>query len=107
MPKITFFDSDGESEIVDAEAGISLMEAAIYHGVEGIVAECGGNRLCATCHVYVSKEWVERLTPREEGEEELLAELAVDRRENSRLSCQIRLTDELDGLVVTTPVRQR
>jgi 2Fe-2S ferredoxin len=106
MPKVTFIDNDGAQRTLEVRSGISLMEAAVYEDVPGIVAECGGNRLCATCHVYIAQEWLSRLSPIEPGEEDLLASLAFERRTNSRLSCQVSVSDDLDGLVVTTPERQ-
>jgi ferredoxin, 2Fe-2S len=106
MPSLTFLHPDGRSERVEAETGASAMNTALTHGVGGIVAECGGNAMCATCHVYVDAAWVERLTPPGADEDALLDGTAAERQPNSRLSCQIRMTPELDGLVLRLPDRQ-
>ncbi|SEB78502.1 ferredoxin, 2Fe-2S [Rhizobiales bacterium GAS188] len=105
MPKITYVDHDGTQRIADAKVGATVMETAIEHGVPGIVAECGGACACATCHVHVSPEWQEVVGAAEPMEEDML-DFAFDVRPNSRLSCQIRVTEALDGLVVSTPERQ-
>jgi ferredoxin, 2Fe-2S len=106
MPTITYIDADGREILVDAAEGMSVMEAATLHGLSGIVAECGGAMMCATCHVYVDEHWVERVGGPSEGEDEMLDGTAAERRPNSRLSCQIEVTPDLDGLVVRTPERQ-
>jgi ferredoxin, 2Fe-2S len=106
MPSITFIHPDGRSESVKAETGASAMLAALTHGVDGIVAECGGNAVCATCHVYVDEVWLEKLAPRTADEDDLLDGAAAERRPNSRLSCQIKITADLDGLVLRLPDRQ-
>ncbi len=105
MPRIVFTEPGGGRREVNAPPGVTLMEAARQHGVEGIVAQCGGACACATCHVYVDPVWLSRLAPREEMEEGML-ESAWEPRANSRLSCQIHLTAELDGLEVSMPQRQ-
>ena len=105
MPKITFIDASGVSHTVDAEVGATVMETAINNDIPGILATCGGSCSCATCHVYVDQEWVDKLPPPELDENDML-DTAHDLQENSRLSCQIKVTDELDGLIVTTPPRQ-
>ena len=105
MAKITFIEHDGTSHTVEAETGSTVMESALKGGVTGIVAECGGSCTCATCMVYVDEAWVERTGTRSEEEEDQL-DFAFDVRPNSRLSCQIKVTDDLDGLVVSTPERQ-
>src|SRR5690606_29762535 len=105
MPKVTYIDHDGTVYEVEAEIGASVMETAIDNDVPGIVAECGGACSCATCHVYVDPAWGPRLPPPEPQEEGML-ECALERREESRLSCQIRVTAELDGLVVRVPEAQ-
>jgi ferredoxin, 2Fe-2S len=105
MPKITFVDSAGTSRTVDAEAGSTVMEAAIKNSVPGIEAECGGACACATCHVYVDEAWRAKVGDAAAMEQDML-DFAYDVRPNSRLSCQIKVTGELDGLVVTTPERQ-
>ena len=106
MPVITFIHPNGASERVDAGDGESAMLAANKHGLDGIVAECGGNAMCATCHVYVDDAWLTRLPPMADEEDALLDGTAAERRANSRLSCQIRLAAELDGLVLRLPERQ-
>jgi 2Fe-2S ferredoxin len=105
MPKITYIEHDGTSRTVDAEIGATVMETAIRNRVPGIVAECGGACSCATCHVHVDEAWREKVGPPSPMEEDML-DFAFDVRPNSRLSCQIKVTDELDGLVVNTPERQ-
>lgn len=105
MPKITFIEADGTKHCVEAESGMTLMEAAVHNTIPGIDADCGGACACATCHVYIDAHWLERVGPRGEIEEDML-DFAFDVGENSRLSCQIGLTDELDGLVVRIPERQ-
>jgi 2Fe-2S ferredoxin len=105
MPKITYIDNGGESRTVDAEVGATVMETAIKNDVPGIEAECGGACACATCHVYVDEAWREKAGEASAMEQDML-DFAFDVRPNSRLSCQIKVTDELDGLVVTTPERQ-
>jgi 2Fe-2S ferredoxin len=106
MPRIVFTEPGGGRREIDAPLGITLMEAARQHGVQGVVAQCGGACACATCHVYIDPVWLAKLEPREEMEECML-ETAWDPRDNSRLSCQIHVTAELDGLQVTVPQRQR
>ncbi|WP_210484684.1 2Fe-2S iron-sulfur cluster-binding protein [Microvirga antarctica] len=105
MIKITYIDSSGTSRDVEAEEGSTVMEAAIRNGVPGIDAECGGACSCATCHVYVDEQWCEIVGQPQAMEEDML-DFAYDVRPNSRLSCQIRIRPELDGLVVQTPSRQ-
>jgi ferredoxin, 2Fe-2S len=106
MPKIVFDEPGGGRREIDAPLGLTLMEVARQHGVQGVVAQCGGACMCATCHVYIDPAWAERLEPREEMEEGML-ESAWEPRDNSRLSCQIHITADLDGLHVTVPKRQR
>ncbi|HZH12269.1 MAG TPA: 2Fe-2S iron-sulfur cluster-binding protein [Microvirga sp.] len=105
MIKITFIDAEGTARTVDAEEGSTVMETAVRNGVPGIEAECGGACSCATCHVYVDEEW-EAVTGQPQPMEEDMLDFAFDVRPNSRLSCQIRVRPELDGLVVRTPIRQ-
>ena len=105
MPKITFIDAQGTSRTVEAETGSTVMEVAVRNGVPGIEAECGGACACATCHVYVDDAWLEATGQAEPMEEDML-DFAFDVRPGSRLSCQIRVRDELDGLIVRTPARQ-
>jgi 2Fe-2S ferredoxin len=105
MPKINFIDSKGTQRTVDAENGSTVMEAAIRNDVPEIEAECGGACACATCHVYVAEDWREKVGPPSPMEEDML-DFGYDVRPNSRLSCQIKVRDELDGLTVTTPEKQ-
>ncbi|MGV2978691.1 2Fe-2S iron-sulfur cluster-binding protein [Camelimonas sp. ID_303_24] len=105
MPSVTYVDADGERRTVEAAPNATVMEVALKHDIPGIVGECGGACACATCHVYVDDEWTDRVGPAEDMEQGML-DFAFDVRENSRLSCQIFMTPELDGLVVHTPVRQ-
>ena len=105
MTKITFIDAAGQARTVDAEDGSTVMETALKNAVPGIEAECGGACACATCHVYVDDAWIERLGKAEQMEEDML-DFAFDVRPTSRLSCQIKVKPELDGLTVTTPEKQ-
>jgi len=105
MAKITFVDHRGESRTIEVENGATVMEAAIRNAVPGIEAECGGACACATCHVYVDEAWREKVGSPSPMEEDML-DFGFDVRPNSRLSCQIKVSDELDGLVVSTPERQ-
>lgn len=105
MAKITFIDVQGEARTVEAEPGSTVMEAAVRNGVPGIEAECGGACACATCHVYVEEEWREKVGDPEPMEEDML-DFAFEVKPSSRLSCQIRVREDLDGLVVRTPARQ-
>ena len=105
MVKITFIDAGGQSRTVEAEEGSTVMEAAIRNDVPGIEAECGGACACATCHVYVDDAWMEKLGKPEQMEEDML-DFAFDVRPTSRLSCQIKVRPEIDGLTVTTPEQQ-
>jgi len=106
MTSITFIHPDGRSERIEADGAESAMLAATSHGVDGILAECGGNAMCATCHVYVDGSWVGRLPPMTGEEDALLDGTAAERMPNSRLSCQIKHAPELDGLVLRLPERQ-
>jgi 2Fe-2S ferredoxin len=105
MPKITFIEHDGTAHTVEATIGNTVMETALGQNVPGIVAECGGSCTCATCMVYVDEAWRERVGERTPEEEDQL-DFAFDVKPNSRLSCQIKVTDELDGLIVRTPAYQ-
>ncbi|WP_309084428.1 2Fe-2S iron-sulfur cluster-binding protein [Chelativorans sp.] len=105
MTKLTYIAFDGTEFEVDAENGSTVMENAVRNGVPGIEAECGGACACATCHVYVDEAWTDVVGPPEAMEEDML-DFAYEVRPNSRLSCQIRVRDELDGLVVRVPERQ-
>jgi 2Fe-2S ferredoxin len=105
MAKITFIQEDGSRQVVEAASGLTVMEAAKSEDVPGIDAECGGACACATCHVYVEPEWRDIVGKPSEMEEDML-DFAFDVREESRLSCQIRVSDKLDGLVVKVPSKQ-
>jgi 2Fe-2S ferredoxin len=106
VPTITFIHPDGRHERVEASEGESAMQTATRNDVSGIVAECGGNAMCATCHVYVDDDWIGRLAAVGDDEDALLDGAASERKANSRLSCQIKITPELDGLVLQLPDRQ-
>src|ERR1700730_14463500 len=105
MAKITYIDSAGTARTVDAEVGATVMETALKHGIPGIEAECGGACACATCHVYVDEAWRVKTGEPSPMEEDML-DFGDDVRPNARLSCQIKVTEEIDGLVVTVPERQ-
>jgi 2Fe-2S ferredoxin len=106
MPIITFIRPDNRSENIEADIGESAMQVATRHGIDEIVAECGGNAMCATCHVYVDDNWIGRLAAMGEEENALLDGTAAERQANSRLSCQIKIEQDLDGLVLRLPERQ-
>ncbi len=103
MPNVTYVHVDGSRSTLDVPLGTSLMEAAIAAGLDGIVAECGGNQMCATCHVYVEAGGAGRLPAMDEGEDEMLEATASERRPNSRLSCQLVADEDFEGLVVDLP----
>jgi 2Fe-2S ferredoxin len=105
MPKITYIEHGGAEHVVDAEVGMTVMEAAVKNSVPGIEAECGGACSCATCHVYVDDAWTDKTGEPEEMEEDML-DFAFDVRPSSRLSCQIKVSEALDGLVVRVPEKQ-
>tara|TARA_B100002052_G_scaffold269480_1_gene268927 strand:- start:386 stop:706 length:321 start_codon:yes stop_codon:yes gene_type:complete len=105
MPKITYIDSTGSQKTIDVANGLSVMEGAVQNNIPGIDADCGGGMACATCHVYVKEEWFNKLPKTEDAEQDMI-DMAFEPKKNSRLSCQIIVTDELDGLVVTTPSKQ-
>ena len=108
MPKVIYVSSDGTRSTIDATTGDSVMATAVRNGIPGIIAECGGNCSCATCHVYVDDEFIERVGPPGDMEDDLLdLGTASERRPTSRLSCQIEVTDELDGLTVEIPEEQQ
>ncbi|MGI3166260.1 2Fe-2S iron-sulfur cluster-binding protein [Pseudooceanicola sp. 200-1SW] len=106
MVKVTFIDHDGTQTTLEAAEGDSVMETAIANGIDGIVAECGGSMMCATCHCYVDDAWIERTGTRSESEDDMLDSAASEVKPTSRLSCQIRLGADLDGLVVHLPEEQ-
>jgi len=105
MPKITYIDNEGTSRTVEVEKGLSVMEGAIQQNIPGIDADCGGSMACATCHVYVEEKWLDKLPQAEEAEVDMI-DMSFEPKKNSRLSCQLIVSDEIDGLVVTTPEKQ-
>ena len=105
MPKNTYIDSSGNQKTIDVAIGLSVMEGAIQNNIPGIDADCGGGMACATCHVYVKEEWFNKLPKAEDGEQDMI-DMAFEPKKNSSLSCQLNVSDELDGLVVTTPSKQ-
>ena len=105
MVKITFIDSDDAPRTVEAEIGSTIMETAIKNGIPGIEAECGGACACATCHVYIDENWQAKTGQASPMEEDML-DFGFDVRPTSRLSCQIKVSEDLDGLIVRTPARQ-
>ena len=105
MPKVTYIDFQGNTKTIEVENGLTVMEGAIQNNISGIDADCGGSMACATCHVYVEEKWFDKIKKAEEAEEDMI-DMAFEPKKNSRLSCQITITDDLDGLVVTTPEKQ-
>ena len=105
MAKITYKDNQGNSKTIEVEIGLSVMEGAIQNDIPGIDADCGGAMACATCHVYVEENWFNKLTKAEDAEVDMI-DMAHEPKKNSRLSCQIIVSDELEGLEVTTPEKQ-
>ena len=105
MAKITYKDNQGNSKTVNVNNGLSVMEGAIQNEIPGIDADCGGSIACATCHVYVKEEWLNKLPKAEDAEVDMI-DMAFEPKKNSRLSCQIIVSDEVDGLEVTTPEKQ-
>jgi 2Fe-2S ferredoxin len=105
MPKITYIEHNNKTHTIDVVNGLSVMEGAVQNDIPGIDADCGGGMACATCHVYVKEEWFDKVPKKEEGEEDMLDQ-AYEPNKFSRLSCQIIVSNELDGLVVTLPEKQ-
>jgi 2Fe-2S ferredoxin len=105
MPKITYIEFNGTEHVVDVAEGLSVMEGAVKNGIPGIDADCGGACACSTCHVYVDPAWIGKLPAREVMEEDML-DFAYQPNEFSRLTCQIKVTPELEGLVVRMPEKQ-
>ena len=105
MPRVTYIQADGQSQEINLEAGSSLMQGAVDNMIDGIVAECGGSCSCATCHCYIDADWVDKVEPAGEMEKDLL-DCVSEPKENSRLSCQVTVSDSLDGLVVHLPTTQ-
>jgi ferredoxin, 2Fe-2S len=106
MTSITFIHPDGREQRIPIDVGESAMQAATRQDIDGILAECGGNAMCATCHVYVDENWLPRLPAMGDDEDALLDGTAAERRANSRLSCQLKLSADLDGLILRLPERQ-
>ena len=105
MPKITYNTHDGKTYTIDVQKGLSVMEGAVQNDIPGIDADCGGGMACATCQVYVNEDWVDKLPQKEDGEEDML-DMAFEPQKNSRLSCQLVVSDELEGLIVRIPSKQ-
>ena len=105
MPKITYITSDDKIHNIDVENGLTVMEGAVQNDIPGIDADCGGGMACATCHVYVTEDWFDKLPKKEDGEEDMI-DMAFEPKKNSRLSCQLMVTDQLEGLVVNLPEKQ-
>jgi 2Fe-2S ferredoxin len=106
MTTVNFVHPDGRTKSIEAGDGQSAMQAAIVHGIDEIVAECGGNAMCATCHVYVDESWIARLAAVSGEEDALLDGVAAERMSSSRLFCQIKISPKLDGLVLRLPDKQ-
>ena len=105
MPKVTYIEYNGKKHEIEIETGLSIMEGAIQNGIPGIDADCGGACACATCHVYVDEEWLEKLQEQSDSEKDML-DFAFETKKNSRLSCQLILEDKHDGIVVNLPEKQ-
>ena len=105
MTKITYKDNQGNSKTIDVDNGLTVMEGAVQNEIPGIDADCGGSMACSTCHVYVEEKWLNKISKAEDAEIDMI-DMAYDPKKNSRLSCQIIVSDELDGLEVTTPEKQ-
>ena len=105
MAKINYITHDNQNYTIEVQNGLTVMEGAIQNDIPGIDADCGGGMSCATCHVYVDENWLDKLPQKEDGEEDML-DMAFEPKKNSRLSCQLIVSDELDGLIVNTPSKQ-
>ena len=105
MTKINYIEHSGKLHTIEAQNGLSVMEAAIQNNIPGIDADCGGSMACPTCHVYVKEEWFNKLPKKEDGEEDML-DMAYEPKKFSRLSCQLIVSDELEGLVINLPEKQ-
>ena len=105
MAKITYNTHDSKTHTIEVQNGLTVMEGAVQNNIPGIDADCGGSMACATCHVYVKKKWSNKLPKKEDGEEDML-DMAYEPNKFSRLSCQLTVSDELEGLVVNLPVKQ-
>ena len=105
MAKITYIEHNGKSHTIEVQNGLSVMEGAVQNNIQGIDADCGGSCACATCHVYVDEEWYDKLPNKEDTEEDML-DMAFEPKKFSRLTCQITVTDDLNGMVVKMPSKQ-
>ncbi len=105
MAKITYIEHNGKSHTVDVQNGLTVMEGAVQNDIPGIDADCGGSMACATCHVYVKDDWFNKVPPKQNGEEDMLDQ-AFEPKKNSRLSCQIQVSDDIEGLEVHLPEKQ-
>ena len=105
MAKIIYKNNQGDTKTIEVENGLSVMEGAIQNDIPGIDADCGGSMACATCHVYVEEKWFDKISKVEDAEVDMI-DMAYEPKKNSRLSCQLIVSDELDGLIVTTPAKQ-
>ena len=105
MTKITYIEHNGTKHTIDVQNGLTVMEGAVQNDIPGIDADCGGSMACATCHVYVKDDWYNKLDEKSEGEDDMIDQ-AYDPKKNSRLSCQITVSDKIDGLVVHLPEKQ-
>tara|TARA_B100001059_G_scaffold127735_1_gene127619 strand:+ start:116 stop:436 length:321 start_codon:yes stop_codon:yes gene_type:complete len=105
MPKITYINNKGDSKTIEVDNGLTVMEGAIQNDIPGIDADCGGSMACATCHVYVEDKWLNKIPKAEEAEVDMI-DMAFEPKKNSRLSCQLIVSDELEGLTVITPAQQ-
>ena len=105
MAKITYIEHSGKPHTIQVQNGLTVMEGAVQNNIPGIDADCGGSMACATCHVYVKEEWLNKLSNKEDGEEDML-DMAYEPSKFSRLSCQLTVSDELEGLVVNLPEKQ-
>ena len=105
MTKITYIENNGKEHTIDVQNGLTVMEGAIQNDIPGIDADCGGSMACATCHVYVKDDWYDKLDEKSEGEDDMIDQ-AYDPKKNSRLSCQITVSDKIEGLIVHLPEKQ-
>ena len=105
MAKITYIEHNGKEHTINVDNGLTVMEGAVQNDIPGIDADCGGSMACATCHVYVKEEWFNKLDKPEDAEQDMI-DMAFEPKKNSRLSCQLIVSDKLDGLIVTTPKQQ-
>ena len=105
MPKITYIEHSGKEHAIEVSNGLSVMEGAVQNNIPGIDADCGGGMACATCHVYVKDEWFNKILPKKEGEDDMLDQ-AYEPKTNSRLSCQIEVSEKIDGIEVNLPEKQ-